>query len=137
MRRTTLLGRALRLRCPVCGQGKLFSGLLRMPPVCSHCGWKFEREPGYFLGSIYFNYGLTAVITMVLFFGLYFGAGIDPNSMKWPLGVFCMLFPLWFFRYARALWLAFDTYWDPTTKFEPPSCETSSCEASSQQPGSR
>jgi hypothetical protein len=23
------------------------------------------------------------------------------------------VFPLWFFRYARALWIAFDEKWDP------------------------
>ena len=26
---------------------------------------------------------------------------------------FCVLFPLWFFRYARSLWLGFDYYFDP------------------------
>lgn len=76
---------------------------------------KYVREPGYFLGSIYFNYGLTALITMALFFGLYFGAGVPAESMKWPLGAFCMLFPVWFIRYARALWLGFDVYWDPAS----------------------
>jgi len=27
---------------------------------------------------------------------------------------FALVFPLWFFRYARALWVAFDELWDPT-----------------------
>jgi hypothetical protein len=26
---------------------------------------------------------------------------------------FCLLFPLWFFRYARSLWLGLDYYFDP------------------------
>jgi hypothetical protein len=26
---------------------------------------------------------------------------------------FVVLFPIWFFRYARALWLGFDQYMDP------------------------
>ena len=26
---------------------------------------------------------------------------------------FIVLFPLWFFRYARSIWLAFDQFWDP------------------------
>ena len=45
----TLIGRALKLRCPRCGQGKLFNGWFTMPERCSHCGFKFERDPGYFL----------------------------------------------------------------------------------------
>ena len=48
--------------------------------------------------------------------GLYFFAGIPAESMKWPLGIFCIVFPLWFFRYARALWLGFDVFWDPTSE---------------------
>lgn len=119
MRRLTLMGRAFRLRCPACGQGKLFAGWFRMPPVCSHCGLKYEREPGYFLGSIYFNYGLTAIIALSAFFGLYFAAGVQPERMQWPLLAFCLAFPLWFFRYARALWLAFDVYWDPSLEYKP------------------
>ena len=67
MRFWTLLGRCLRLRCPLCGQGKLFDGLLKMRASCSHCGLKFEREPGFFLGSIYFNYGLTALVVVVAY----------------------------------------------------------------------
>src|SRR5947208_11815222 len=62
MRFFTLLRRALARRCPLCGQGKLFRGWLLMNKECPHCGLKFEREPGFFLGSIYINYGLTAVI---------------------------------------------------------------------------
>jgi hypothetical protein len=34
--------------------------------------------------------------------------------MLWPLAAFCVFFPLWFFRYARSLWLAFDEYFDPS-----------------------
>ena len=34
---------------------------------CPHCGVKFEREPGFFLGSIYINYGLTALIVAVAY----------------------------------------------------------------------
>lgn len=116
MKRLTLLYRALTLRCPACGQARLFTGWFAMPQACPHCGMKFVREPGYYLGSIYFNYGLTAVLTMIAFFGLYFLAGVPAESMKWPLGIFCMVFPLLFFRRARALWLAFDVYWDPTSE---------------------
>jgi hypothetical protein len=32
-----------------------------------------------------------------------------PNIL-WPLGLFCTIFPIWFFRYSRSLWLAIDLY---------------------------
>ncbi len=109
----TLLQRSLRLRCPVCGEGRIFGGWLKMNPKCSHCEFRFEREPGYFLGSIYFNYGLTALLVTILFFSLNLGAGVKADALLWSLTAFCVIFPLWFFRYARALWLGMDQYFDP------------------------
>lgn len=35
---TTTLRRGLRGRCPVCGEGKLFTGFLTVAPACAHCG---------------------------------------------------------------------------------------------------
>lgn len=92
----------------------MFRGWLRMHPACDHCGLKFQREPGYFLGSIYFNYGLTALLVTVAYFVGYFGTTIPPTYLLWGLTAFCILFPLWFFRYARSLWLGWDHYFDPS-----------------------
>ena len=41
---------------------------------CPNCKLKYERGPGYFLGSAYLNYGLTAVIITVSYITLRFGA---------------------------------------------------------------
>lgn len=84
-----------------------------MHPACNQCGLKFQREPGYFLGSIYFNYGLTALLVTVAYFVGYFATSIPPGYLLWGLTAFCLLFPLWFFRYARSLWLGWDHYFDP------------------------
>lgn len=108
-----ILGRTLRLRCPRCGTGRLFRGWLTMEPACAHCELRYEREPGYFLGSIYFNYGVTAaIVTVAYLLGLAVW-DISPRVLLWSLAAFCVLFPLWFFRYARALWLAWDNFADP------------------------
>jgi uncharacterized protein (DUF983 family) len=51
-----LFARALRLRCPNRGQGKLFTSWLRMRERCPVCGLKPERgEEGYQVGSYMFN----------------------------------------------------------------------------------
>lgn len=113
MRLRTLLARGCRLRCPACGQGRLFVSWVRMPKRCDHCKFQFERGPGYFLGSIYINYGATAVIVMLMFLVLFLGVGIDPDRLIWPLFGFCLLFPVLFFRHARSLWLAMDQFFDP------------------------
>lgn len=113
----TLLLRGLRLRCPRCGQGKLFRGWFSMHERCPQCRLKYERAPGYFLGSAYINYGITAFVLTVGYVGLHFGAGVQNEYVVPPLAAFCLLFPLFFFRYARALWLSMDFSFD-TTGFE-------------------
>ena len=60
------LSRALRLRCPLCGKAPIFRDWFRVHPRCAGCGWAFDREPGYFLGSIYINYGLSTVMLCLL-----------------------------------------------------------------------
>ncbi|MEX2168809.1 MAG: DUF983 domain-containing protein [Pirellulales bacterium] len=108
-----LLWRAIRLRCPACGRAPIFSGWFRMYERCGHCDRKFNRDPGYMLGSIYFNYGVTAMIVLVVYFSLYFSELLSPRQRLVALAAFCVVFPTWFFRYARALWMAFDELFDP------------------------
>jgi len=111
---STMLSRALRLRCPRCGEGRLFYGYFRMPTHCTNCRLKYERDPGYFLGSAYINYGLTAVLLTALYLWLSFGLGYENRTLFAPLLTFVVVFPLLFFRYARALWLGMDCYLDRT-----------------------
>src|SRR5690349_19287385 len=73
------IGRSLRLRCPRCGVGKLFAGWFKMHEKCEHCGLDFRREPGFYLGSIYVNYGLTAFfVTAVYITAMANGYGRSP-----------------------------------------------------------
>jgi uncharacterized protein (DUF983 family) len=108
----TLIARALRLRCPRCGEGRLFTGWFTMPERCAVCRLKYERAPGYFLGSTYINYGATAVILVIAYFTLHGVLDFTNQELALPLSVVCVLFPLWAFRYARALWLALDCHFD-------------------------
>ncbi len=116
----TTFFRSCRLRCPRCGQTRLFRGWFSMWPKCSACELPFDREPGFYLGSIYFNYGLTALLVTIAYFALYFGVEASQQIVLAALMAFCVLFPLWFFRYARSLWLGMDEYLDPHSEKEKP-----------------
>lgn len=106
--------RALRLRCPLCGEGKLFTGIISMNETCSHCDFKFEREPGYFLGSSYINYGWTSLSLTFAYLILHVALGYPNKYVVPPLVAWFVLFPLFFHRYARAIWLAVDCFFDHT-----------------------
>lgn len=109
----TLYCNAWRLRCPVCKEGKVFKGWFGMLERCPVCHVRLEREEGYFLGSIYFNYGTTALWTMGMYIFFRFLIGIPDRYLIPCLAAFTILFPLYFFRYARASWMVFDQYWQP------------------------
>ncbi len=105
--------RAARLRCPTCGRSAIFRGWFSMNEVCTSCGRRFARDPGYLLGSIYFNYGVTAILVVVMYFTMFFRDWLSDAQRLVVLSLFAIMFPMWFFRYARALWMAFDEHWDP------------------------
>ena len=79
-----------------------------MDEACPACGYRYEREHGYFVGAIYVNYAATAAVTLGTVFGLDAAFGLP---LAWQLGIgiaLGALVPLLFFRYARSLWLAID-----------------------------
>jgi len=80
---------------------------------CFACQLRFEREQGYFLGAMYINYGVSVVLALIGSFALewWMRPSLAQQLLLW-IG-FCTLFPLLFFRYSRALWLAFDHIFDP------------------------
>ncbi|MHC4954331.1 MAG: hypothetical protein ACYTGZ_10605, partial [Planctomycetota bacterium] len=60
------LTRAMRGRCPACGEGVVaehFTGLKR---TCPHCGWILEREPGAITGAMY----VTAILSQFAAVGI-------------------------------------------------------------------
>ena len=109
-----VLMKGLRLKCPRCGEGQMFSGMFKMRLECGNCHFRFEREAGYFVGAMYISYGATIFIAFVGYFALDYFTSISflPNFILW--GVFSALFPIFFFRYSRSLWLSLDYIFNPS-----------------------
>jgi len=91
----------------------MFAGMFKMRSECGSCHFRFEREAGYFVGAMYINYGATVFIAFASYFALDYFTSISflPNFVLW--GAFCALFPVFFFRYSRSLWLSFDYMFNP------------------------
>jgi uncharacterized protein (DUF983 family) len=101
-----LLARALRLRCPRCGQGRLYAHGLTMLEHCPVCGLRYEREQGYFVGAVYVNYAITTVAVLggVILLDQLVGLSLATQLVvAVPLA---LLFPLLVHRHARSIWLA-------------------------------
>jgi uncharacterized protein (DUF983 family) len=105
--------RALRLTCPRCGRAPLFRGWFRMNVVCAACDLRFERAQGYWVGAIYINYAVTVTIAIAGYFVLWTRLGLSTSAQFAIWIPFLLLFPLWFFRYSRSLWLALEFSLNP------------------------
>jgi Protein of unknown function (DUF983) len=84
-----------------------------MAPSCALCGLSFERAQGYWVGAIYLNYAATVVIALGGALSLWGLAGISTAAQLWLWLPFVGIFPLWFFRYSRSLWLAVELLLNP------------------------
>lgn len=109
------LVRGIQLRCPWCGYGPMFRGWFSMAASCPACGLRFEREQGYFVGAIYLNFAATVLIAIPGYLALY-AAGLSLGLQLVVVGALCLIFPLWFFRYSKSLWMAMDYFFDPAER---------------------
>ncbi len=118
-----LFWRALRLRCPDCGGGPIFSTWLRMRERCPRCGLRLERgEEGYQVGSYMFN-----IIAAELAFAAVFIAVLVATwpSPPWSLLLYggialTIIAPFLFFPFSKTVFLAFDLVFRPAEPAEPP-----------------
>jgi uncharacterized protein (DUF983 family) len=99
----TVCWRGLKLRCPVCGQGRLFRNYFAMNRECPVCGVGFAREHGQWVGSLDINTFLCAFLLMI-------GVGFGPLwSLRTSLIVWvsaAVVVPLITFRFVRGVWTA-------------------------------
>lgn len=105
---------AIRGKCPKCEKGTIFNKigsifLLRFPKMnnaCPHCGYKFEIEPGHFIGAMYVSYALVVGEGIGMYFILdYFISSISTLLILLFLAIILMSF--FNFRYSRIIWIYF------------------------------
>ena len=121
------LGNLIRLRCPVCGKGKIFKGYLDTPGKCPECGYYFMRETGYFLPHAPIGYLLVVGAAAFMWALLRYVFRVESDTVVLPsIVIFGVLFGTWANRYTKMLWMAIDLTLHPPTKedFEPRGRET-------------
>ena len=73
--------------------------------VCSHCGLRYESEPGFFTGAMYVSYAFVVAILITIFTALSVLDLYTPLlAIAMVVIVNLLLFTV-FFRYSRVLFL--------------------------------
>lgn len=108
-----VMARALRLRCPKCGQGHVYGARFHINLRCSACGLPFVREQGYFVGAIYVNLLATELIIFATYLILLFTLSYVSGVVIAILVALAIIFPIAFYPFTRSLWIGIDHIIDP------------------------
>ena len=113
-----VLSRAIRLRCPACGQSSLIERPFHIKHHCPSCRSLFKREEGFFVGAILANVITTEFVILVvcLFFLLVMGASYE--TVLVALFILALVFPVLFFHHSWSFWLAFDYLIESLPKYD-------------------
>jgi hypothetical protein len=74
---------------------------------CPECGFAFQREPGYFVGAMYFSYAMALGIGVPIFFGTWWAGLPYWHGIAVTSGALVLASPL-LFQYSRVIWLHFE-----------------------------
>lgn len=109
-----MLGRALTRSCPRCG-APAFVSWFEMKDTCDECGFRFEREPGYWVGAVTINTVVIFATFVVVFGGLVLVTWPD---VPWTTVLIVTLFaniviPVTFYPMSKTTWSALELSWHP------------------------
>jgi uncharacterized protein (DUF983 family) len=113
MRHPGYLNAIINGKCPRCRKGYLFKrpfwdlmGYAKTHSHCTHCGIKYEVEPGFFWGAMYVSYAINSAIFIASYVALVILVG-NPSMELTLIVVLSVVLgtqPL-IFRYSRILML--------------------------------
>jgi uncharacterized protein (DUF983 family) len=112
-----ILWRGLLLRCPRCGQGKLFRRWFKMYERCPVCHLLYEREPGFYTGGMAINLVISELIVAAFVIPFSVWAALNANVPFIPILIAIsplpVLLPILFFRHSRSFWIGLNYWLDP------------------------
>jgi uncharacterized protein (DUF983 family) len=113
--RRQIITRGLSGDCPNCGGHTLFKPGARFSinEQCAHCGLKFERGDGFFLGPFVINYTVTVVIFIIPIILLSAFGKLGPMAAIVTAGAGALVIPILLYRQSWSWWLMAYFYFLP------------------------
>jgi uncharacterized protein (DUF983 family) len=100
----TLIGRALRKRCVICGRGAMLRSHFRMNRTCPACGVIFWKDPGESLGAMYLDYAAAVAVFIPSWIALAWLTDLTELAQLVILGMVSAAAAVLFYPYSRCLW---------------------------------
>lgn len=103
----------LKGKCPNCKNGDIFETngnifRFRMPLMnkkCKSCGFKFEKETGFFFGAMFVSYAIAVaemIISLVVFWMF---LDLSPLKVFFIISAIAVICSSFNFRISRAIWI--------------------------------
>lgn len=100
-------------KCPRCQLGDYFiysnpynlKKFAKMHHNCPVCKQDYEKEPGFYQGAMYVNYGLTVAAGVGWFILIYVLYGFDPVIYTISFSILLLILLPWMFRMGRLVWI--------------------------------
>ncbi len=100
------------MKCPRCHTGNLyetptfsFKKSFTMYEICPHCKQKYVLEPGFYYGSMFISYLVTAFIMFSTFAIAKFGINLDITTAFITCTLIIAALFIWIFRISRSIWI--------------------------------
>ncbi len=102
----------ITLKCPKCAEGKMFNAPFKMNETCPNCGFKYEREDGYFtnaavIASIFYSF----IVAPTLLIMVALNKPIPDIAIT--LTILTLITVPIIFHYSRSIWLYIDFMANP------------------------
>ncbi len=111
------------LKCPQCQESDMFytgsfsfKRSFDMKEKCEYCNLNYFPEPGFYYGAMFISYifmGWFCIGFVALF---HWGLGWSINASFLLLIAFCIVFFVFIFRLARAIWININVKYNPSKK---------------------
>ncbi|MCL6267749.1 DUF983 domain-containing protein [Flagellimonas myxillae] len=101
-------------KCPNCHTGKIYkqNNFLenwykpKMHKSCTHCGYVFEKEPGFFFGAMYVSYAIGIIeAIMVVFAATFYYENIFNYQIFIWIAVVLIALSSFNMRISRIIWI--------------------------------
>lgn len=108
------------IKCPRCHEADMFrtgsfsfDQAFEMKERCDQCNEDFFPEPGYYYGAMFVSYIFTAWFSILFVLFLHWGLGWSTGASFALLIFIFLVFFVYIFRLARALWININVSYDP------------------------
>jgi len=113
--------RAIRARCPHCGDAPVFASWFRRHERCAVCRLRLARPgPDYFTGAIFFTLalseGLFAAILLVTVVSRW--PDVPWDRLTWVAASGMLVAPILLHPLSQVVFLSLDIFWRPVTDDE-------------------